>query len=112
MDDTARRRDTGWDPDRAIDRHGLVGDTRTTALVSAAGTVDQLCLPDHDSPSVFAALLDPEVGGSLRCDVEGDGDAPSIRHRQTYLPGTKMSFAGLKDPQDRADIIAYLQGQQ
>ncbi|MFC3628304.1 c-type cytochrome [Paracoccus angustae] len=28
------------------------------------------------------------------------------------VPGTKMSFAGLKDPQDRADIIAYLQGQQ
>ena len=27
------------------------------------------------------------------------------------VPGTKMSFAGLKDPQDRADIIAYLQSQ-
>ena len=29
-----------------------------------------------------------------------------------YVPGTKMAFAGLKDPQDRADIIAYLQSQQ
>lgn len=28
------------------------------------------------------------------------------------VSGTKMSFAGLKDPQDRADIIAYLQSQQ
>lgn len=28
-----------------------------------------------------------------------------------YVPGTKMAFAGLKDPQDRADIIAYLQSQ-
>jgi cytochrome c len=27
---------------------------------------------------------------------------------QTYLPGTKMSFAGLKDPKDRADLIAWL----
>ncbi|WEF25940.1 cytochrome c family protein [Paracoccus sp. S3-43] len=28
------------------------------------------------------------------------------------VSGTKMSFAGLKDPQDRADIITYLQSQQ
>lgn len=28
------------------------------------------------------------------------------------VPGTKMTFAGLKDPQDRADLIAYLQSQQ
>jgi cytochrome c len=25
-----------------------------------------------------------------------------------YMPGTKMAFAGLKDPQDRKDVIAYL----
>ncbi|MFN3584379.1 c-type cytochrome [Phenylobacterium sp.] len=27
---------------------------------------------------------------------------------QTYLPGTKMSFAGLKDEKDRRDLIAFL----
>jgi cytochrome c len=27
---------------------------------------------------------------------------------QKYLPGTRMAFAGLKQPQDRADVIAYL----
>jgi cytochrome c len=26
----------------------------------------------------------------------------------TFMPGTKMAFAGLKDPQDRKDVIAYL----
>lgn len=25
-----------------------------------------------------------------------------------YIPGTKMVFAGLKKPQDRADLIAYI----
>jgi cytochrome c len=27
---------------------------------------------------------------------------------QKFMPGTKMAFAGLKKPQDRADVIAYL----
>lgn len=27
---------------------------------------------------------------------------------QKFMPGTKMAFAGLKNPQDRADVIAYL----
>lgn len=27
---------------------------------------------------------------------------------QKFIPGTKMAFAGLKNPQDRADVIAYL----
>jgi cytochrome c len=25
-----------------------------------------------------------------------------------FMPGTKMAFAGLKDPQDRKDLIAFL----
>ena len=27
---------------------------------------------------------------------------------RAFMPGTKMAFAGLKDPQDRSDLIAYL----
>lgn len=30
---------------------------------------------------------------------------------QKVIPGTKMAFAGLKKPQDRADVIAYLKTQ-
>lgn len=31
-----------------------------------------------------------------------------LANPKTFLPGTKMSFAGLKDPKDRVDLIAYL----
>ncbi len=45
----------------------------------------------------------------------GAWDAESINAFITkpkdYLPGTKMGFAGLKKPQDRADVILYLQKQ-
>lgn len=31
-----------------------------------------------------------------------------LEQPQTFLPGTKMTFAGLKDPKDRTDLIGYL----
>ena len=41
-----------------VERHGVVGDRRTTALVAADGTVGWLCLPCYDNPPVFVDLLD------------------------------------------------------
>jgi cytochrome c len=34
-----------------------------------------------------------------------------LRAPKDYAPGTKMGFAGLKKPQDRADLLAYLRTQ-
>lgn len=33
-----------------------------------------------------------------------------LENPKSYAPGTKMGFAGLKKPQDRANVIAYLAG--
>jgi cytochrome c len=34
--------------------------------------------------------------------------APFIENPLKTVPGTKMGYAGVKDPQERADLIAYL----
>jgi GH15 family glucan-1,4-alpha-glucosidase len=45
--------------------YGIIGNCRSGALISKTGSVDWLCLPQFDSPSVFAKLLDENKGGSF-----------------------------------------------
>jgi GH15 family glucan-1,4-alpha-glucosidase len=46
-----------------IDDYGIIGDSRAVALISPFGSIDWLCWPRFDSPSIFAAILDPQKGG-------------------------------------------------
>ncbi len=57
----------------------------SAALVATDGTIDWLCMPRFDSPSVFAALLDSKSGG--RFQIAPAGPASSS---QKYLPDTNI----------------------
>ncbi|TXC68070.1 glycoside hydrolase family 15 protein [Sphingomonas ginsenosidivorax] len=72
-------------PLRSIGDHGIIGDLETAALVARDGTIDYLCWPSLDSPTVFADLIDGDGGAfSIRPDL----DDPQVM--QLYVPDTNV----------------------
>jgi GH15 family glucan-1,4-alpha-glucosidase len=69
-----------------IENYGVIGNLRTVALVGIDGSIDWLCLPHFDSPSVFAAVLDQAKGGRFSLAPACD----DFRHKQFYWPDTAI----------------------
>jgi GH15 family glucan-1,4-alpha-glucosidase len=87
-----------------IDNYGMIGDMHTIALVSIKGSIDWMCMPRFDSPSVFAALLDDEKGGHFRITPD-DGD---VTHKQFYWPGTNVLVTRFLSPQGAAELTDFM----
>lgn len=68
-----------------IESYGIIGDGRAVALVAGDGAIDWLCLPDLSGPAIFAALLDPERGGSFVLRPQG-----RFSSEQRYAPDTNV----------------------
>src|SRR5437868_2980759 len=73
---------------KPIESYGVIGDLHTVALVGMDGSIDWLCLPRFDSPSVFAAILDDGKGGRFR--IAPPPPCEGMRHKQFYWPDTNV----------------------
>ena len=83
-------------PFQPIENYGIIGNLKTVALVSLNGSIDFMCAPKFDSPSVFATMLDRQKGGF--CAVEPDLEDFTTKQLY-YLPGT------VSDPRRVASIL-------
>ena len=89
---------------RPIDKHGVIGDLRTCALVADDGTIDYFCWPNLDSPSVFTALLDSDEAGLFSLTPEWQG----CRRQQLYLPDTNILQTRWLADEGVAEITDYM----
>ncbi len=71
--------------------YGIIGNCRSAALISKTGSLDWCCLPEFDSPSVFAKLLDENKGGSFEIKTGDDYDIHQQYHRNTAILVTRFS---------------------
>jgi alpha,alpha-trehalase len=85
-----------------IAEYALLSDCRSAALVHRSGSVDWLCFPRYDSPSVFGRLLD-ERAGHWSIGVPG---ATAIRRR--YLDGTLVLETTYETPTGRLTLTEAL----
>jgi GH15 family glucan-1,4-alpha-glucosidase len=70
-----------------IDNYGIIGELHSVALVGTDGSIDWLCSPHFDSPSVFAAILDDEKGGRFKVAPVWEG----VTRKQFYWPDNRRS---------------------
>jgi GH15 family glucan-1,4-alpha-glucosidase len=88
----------------AIEEHGVIGDLNTVALVSLDGTIDYMCAPRFDSPTLFAALLDEGKGGSFALAPVLD----DVRRKQMYLPDTNVLLTRFLSPHGVGEVSDFM----
>jgi GH15 family glucan-1,4-alpha-glucosidase len=87
-----------------IENYGIIGDLHTVALVGIDGSIDFMCFPHFDSPTIFAALLDEEKGGRFQitpilCDPTA---------KQLYLPDTNILLTRFLSGDGVAEVSDFM----
>src|SRR3954464_615772 len=100
----SRSRPLSSSPYKPIESYGVIGDLRTVALVGMDGSIDFMCFPEFNSPSIFASLLDYRSGGSFKL-------APIMNeaeHKQLYVPDTNILLTRFLSSKGIAEVSDFM----
>jgi GH15 family glucan-1,4-alpha-glucosidase len=86
-----------------IEDHGIIGNMETAALIGVDGSIDFLCQPLFDSPSVFASLLEERAGVFRLAPA-----LPGARNKQLYLPDTNILLTRFLSPEGVAEVADFM----
>jgi GH15 family glucan-1,4-alpha-glucosidase len=87
-----------------IEDYAVIGDLRTIALVGRDGSIDFMCFPSYDSPTVFAALLDSGKGGRFLLAPVLQG----AKQTQLYLPDTNVLLTRFLSAEGVAEVSDFM----
>jgi len=87
-----------------IENYGVIGNLQTIALIGMDASIDFLCFPYFDSPSIFARLLDSERGGRFIL-------SPTFQHRrpkQMYLSNSNILLTRFLSPDGVVEVCDFM----
>lgn len=83
--------------------YGAIGNCQSAALISQKGSIDWLCFPAFDSPSVFSKLLDEEKGGSFAFIV-----AETYQITQHYFKATNILCTRFASAEGTFEVFDFM----
>lgn len=83
--------------------YGIIGNCRSAALISDRGSIEWCCLPEFDSSSVFAKILDSEIGGSFEIHTSDDYSVS-----QKYIENTSILVTTFSNGTDAFEINDFM----
>ncbi|MEW7291523.1 glycoside hydrolase family 15 protein [Aquimarina sp. 2304DJ70-9] len=83
--------------------YGIIGNCQSAALISKYGSLDWCCLPNFDSYSVFAKILDERIGGSFEIIVSDD-----YKISQKYIHRTNILVTEFNNGTDAFEFIDFM----
>ncbi len=99
----ARTRASGNDY-KPISSYGIIGDLHTIALVGTDASIDFMCFPRFDSPSIFAALLDRKKGGHFQLSpLMNDAG-----QKQLYMPDSNVLLTRFQSEGGMVEISDFM----
>ncbi|MGB5497851.1 MAG: glycoside hydrolase family 15 protein [Maribacter sp.] len=108
--------------------YGIIGNCRSAALVSKTGSIEWCCLPEFDSSSVFAKILDEKIGGSFEIKVSDNyiitqrykkntavlithfSDGDNIFEIHDFMPRYHNENGGYHSPPELVRYIKHIKG--
>ena len=87
-----------------LEDYAVIGDCYSAALIDKEGSIDFLCVPDFDSPTIFGALLDRDNGGVFEIGPTSE----DYRFKQMYLPDTNVLITRFLSPDGVGEVTDFM----
>ena len=82
---------------------GIIGNCQSSALINENSSIDWCCLPQFDSASVFAKILDEQKGGSFKIEC---GETYSTS--QKYIENTSILVTKFQNEENSFEVIDFM----
>lgn len=82
---------------------GIIGNCQSSALINENSSIDWCCLPQFDSASVFAKILDEQKGGSFKIECD-----ETYNTSQNYIENTSILVTKFENKENSFEVIDFM----